>query len=44
MQENENSSLKSAKTLDHQALVYEGTLEFCKTNKKVNEDLKETKK
>lgn len=35
MQQNENSVLKSVKTLDYQALIREGTLEFCKTNKKL---------
>ena len=38
MQENENSSLKSTKTLDYKSLAHQGTLEFCKTNKKLKDN------
>lgn len=38
MQENETSTLKNARVLDYQALVSEGTLEFCKTNKKLKDN------
>lgn len=43
VKENDSNSLKNARSLDYQALVTEGTREFCKTNKELKDKFSEYK-